>query len=509
MNETSKVHALILLLIIIISIPFLCGCARKTQPQRKPVNSGGQEIKIAVSFADMERDGNQIIKNTMSARQGGGQEQGQQNGQQDEQQNQQQGGQQSGQGQQAGQDVVPVQTGQNGEQNRQGQQSTQQGGAQSGQQKVNITWLDAKNDPAQQEKDIDQLLSQDVKAVILQLVDPAAGSRIVRRLAQANIKVIALETLPVDAPVDGYITTDHDRTGELQARYLLSAAQGRAAPLKTVILQGDKNDRVSSDIAAAILQYLKGQSGVQVVLVKDHPRGDPQMAASTLEQALASTSNGIDAVVATDSRMVAAAADLLKNRGLSERVITIGVGADQKSSQVLAAGDHDAEVDVMPELIAQYAYDAAVSLAATGYWQNDSRVRNGDFDVPAKITPVRLITRSEAYLLDQRWSQIQGQNQSQENNQQDGQQSGQQNSQQGGQNNQSGGQNQGSGNGSAGSNGKKTTLKVTTQDGKTVEVQINGEIKKIETIDDGGGAGDKAGSAGQENGQGSGGQDSS
>ena len=35
--------------------------------------------------------------------------------------------------------------------------------------------------------------------------------------------------------------------------------------------------------------------------------------------------------------------------------------------------------------------------------------------------------------------------------------------------------------------GRKTTLRVTTQDGKTVEIQINGEIKKIETIDGAGG----------------------
>lgn len=458
LSKAGRVYASTLLLIIAISATFLYGCAGKTQPQKKPVNTGGQEIKIAVSFADMERDGNQIIKNTMNTRQGGGQGQGEQNG--------------------------------------------QQGGQQEGQQKVNITWLDAKNDPAQQEKDIEQLLNQDVKAVILQLADPAAGSRIVRRLAQANIKVIALETLPVDAPVDGYITTDHDRTGELQARYLLSAAQGRAAVLKTVILQGDKNDRVSTDIAASILRRLKGQAGVQVVLVKDHPQGNPQMAASTLEQVLASTSNGIDAVVATDSRMAAAAADMLKNRGLSERVITIGTGADQKSSQALAAGDHDAEVDVMPELIAQYAYDAAVNLAVTGHWQNDSMIRNGDFDVPARIVPVRLITRSESYLLEQRWGQTQGQNQGQQGNQrQGGQQGDQQGGQQGDQNSQSSGQSQG-GSGNAGQ-GKKTTLKITTQDGKTVEMQINGEIKRIETIDGGG-----AGGEGNGNGQGGGGQGS-
>lgn len=473
-----------LILIIITLIPLLYGCAKKEQPQRKPAG-GGQEIKIAVSLADMERDGNQIIKKTMEGRtsQGG---QGKQSGGQG-----QQGGQQGQQASQDNQAVVPVQAG-----GGQGGQQGQQGG--QGQQKVNITWLDAKNDPARQEKDLEQLVKQKVKAVILQVVDPSAGPKLVRKLAQANIKVIALETLPANSPVDGYIASDHARTGELQARYLLSMAQGRSAPMKVVILQGDKNDQASREIASSVLENLKDQSLVQVFLVKDHPRGDPKMAASTLDQALVSTNNQIDAVLATDSRMAAAAAEMLKNRGLSQRVITVGVGADQQASRALVTGDHDAEADIMPDLIAQYAFDAAVGLATTGHWQYDKQVRNGDFDVPAKITPVRLITRNEAYLLEQRWGKLTGQE-------------GGQQGQQGGQDKQTGEQKQSGGSGGGkegggqekGEGGKKTTLRITTQDGKTVEMQIKGEIKKIETIEGAGKAGG-GGSGGQGEGGGGG-----
>lgn len=323
----------------------------------------------------------------------------------------------------------------------------------------------------------------------------------VRKLAQANIKVVALDALPVNSPVDGYITSDHTRTGELQARYLLGMAQGRSAPMKVVILQGDKNDQASREITSSVLDNLKDQPQVQVVLVKDHPRGDPQMATSTLEQTLKSTNNQIDAVLSTDSRMAAAAAELLKSRGLSQRIVTVGVGADQKASRALAAGDHDAEVDVMPDLIAQYAFDAAVGLATTGHWQYDKQVRNGDFDVPAKVTPVRLITKSEAYLLEQRWGKLTGQEGQQ------GQQSGQnkQTSEQKQSSGSSGGKEGGSQSDKAGS-AKKTTLKITTQDGKTMEMLINGEIKKIETTDGGGKAGG-GGSGGQgEGGGGSGSQ---
>lgn len=466
-SRVGRVYSLILLLSI-VSVSFLYGCGGKVQPQKKLINNRNQGVKIAVSFADMERDGNMVIKNTMTARQKGSQ------GQQKEQQGQQQEGsqeQQQNEQQNEEQDEQQDKQGEQQDEQQNEQQEGQQGGPQGGQERVSITWLDAKNDPDRQEKDIDQLVNQDVKAVVLQPVDPTAGAEIARKLAQANIKVIALEALPVDAPIDGYIASDHDRAGKLLARFLLEAAQENGPILKTVLLKGDKDDQVSTDIAKSLLQNLEGQSGVQIVQAKDHPEGDPQMVTATLEQVLTSTGNGVDAVVATDSRMAAAAADLLKKRGLSDQVVTIGVGADQKASQALVKGDHDAEIDVMPELMAQHIYDAAVNLATTGHWQNDSRVENGDFDVPAKITPVRLITQSESYLLEQRWAMSREEDQGQEEDQSEDQQDDQ--------NGQSGQQSQGDNGGE--NQGQKTTLKITTQEGKTVEVQIDGEIKKIET----------------------------
>jgi ABC-type sugar transport system substrate-binding protein len=504
--KSVSIGKLILILFIMTIIPFLHACGKK-EPQKKPASNGngGQEIKIAVSLASMERDGNQVIKKTMSGRTG---QSGQQNGQSGQQGGQSgQSGQQGGQsGQQAtesihDQAVVPVQAQSGGSQGggqQGGQGAGQQGGGQSGgqqgqqggQQKVNITWLDSKNDSAQQEKDLDQLAGQNIKAVILQAVDPAAAPRLVRKLAQSNIKVIAFETLPANAPVDGYIASDHARAGELEARYLLTMAQGRSTPMNTVLLMGDKNDQTSKEIASSVLDNLKDQSQVRVVQAKNHDRGDPQLATATLDQALVSSNNQIDAVIATDGRMAAAAAEMLKNRGLGQRVITIGVGADQQASRALAAGDHKAEVDLMPEVMAQHAFDAAVGLATTGHWQYDAQIKNGDFDVPAKITPVRLLTKNESYLLEQRWGKLTGQAQQGQQGQ-----SGQQGQQ--GQSGQSGQQGQ---QGQQSQSGRKTTLRITTQDGKTVEMQINGEIKKIETIDGTGGQGGGSQSGGSSGG---------
>ncbi|MBO8138508.1 MAG: substrate-binding domain-containing protein, partial [Desulfotomaculum sp.] len=93
------------------------------------------------------------------------------------------------------------------------------------QDKAQIAWMDAKGDPNQQMKDIQKLIEEKVKAVILQVTDPSAAPDMVRQLAQNNIKVIALETLPLNTPVDAYITSDHSRTGELQVKYLQTLFQ--------------------------------------------------------------------------------------------------------------------------------------------------------------------------------------------------------------------------------------------------------------------------------------------
>jgi ABC-type sugar transport system substrate-binding protein len=386
---------------------------------------------------------------------------------------------------------------------------------QVGQQRVKIIWLDAKNDPAQQEKDLDKLAGQKVRAVILQPVDPAAGPTLVRKLAQAGIKVIALESLPVNAPLDGLITPDHDRTGELQARCLLTLAQTRPAGLRAVILQGDNHDRAAREIAASLLEFIRVSPAVKVVQVKEHPGGDPQLAAATVEQLVTTPGPGetIDAFVATDSRMAVAAAEVLKKRGLAEKVVTIGVGADEKAAKALAAGDHDAEVDIMPDFLAQYAYEAAVGLATTGHWQYDRQIKNGDFDVPAKITPVRLITKDEVYLPEQRSGKLTGQQGQQTQEQQEGQggrqggggKEGQGGSGSGGSSSNSSDKQSQSGSGGSGQGEKgkkKTTLKITTQDGKTLEMQIDGEIKRIETVDGGGQGGAGGQGGGQQGAQG-------
>ncbi|GBF35541.1 xylose ABC transporter, periplasmic xylose-binding protein XylF [Desulfocucumis palustris] len=486
----------------------LAGCGGRGGPESKPLSP---PTKIAVCVADMERDGNKIIKKVMEER--------------------------------------------------------------KKKEKLDITWLDAGNDPLRQAGQLEKLAGQKVKAVVLQPVDPQDGARLLRSLVEKNIKVVALETLPVDAPVEAYIASDHVLAGRLMAEYVINAVRKRnglpvapgepgtagetenrqtqsgqgAAPgggqgqqqgqsrqqnqsqqqgagggqqtggqqaagagavppeaqlrgrqaANVVLLAGDPGDSASREIAAAARAVLADSQWARVVAEYNHFRGDPAQVPFNLQQALAANKNGIDAVIATDSRLALSAVDVLKAAGLNNSVLTVGVGADKKASDALAAGEHDAEVDTRPDLLGQYALDAAVGLAKDDRWQYDGQSTSGSYSVPSRITPVRLVQPQNIYLLKQRWAGIKDTGKEK----QDG----------GGQG--GGGSSGGSGSGEQqasqgdrqgqqGQQGQKTMLKITTMDGKTVEVQINGQVKKIEATDGGQGQQGQGGQEQQEGGQG-------
>ncbi|TYO94828.1 substrate-binding domain-containing protein [Desulfallas thermosapovorans] len=512
--------------IAILTVAFLAvlaimpGCGNR-EAQRKPAE---QPVRIAFALADINRDGNKTIKKVVD--------------QQKEQLN------------------------------------------------AEVTWLDARNDPARQQKQLDELAGKQIKAVVLQPVDPATASGLVEKLARSGIKVVALENLPLNTPVEGYIASDHAMVGRLQARFVQEAlaraaeaqsgkftppragtiirpgdeqsgasrdgqlpsqggseqaggqqqGAGQAAgggrqgesgqqggtggsqgsgggqgqvtgavdysvvaqlprhrPLNVVILQGDPKDQLARDITAANQAALQGQKDVKVVKVYEHPRWDPSTVAAGLAEVM-EKEDRIDVILANDSTLAMAAVEFLKMGGMDKNVLTVGVGADEMASRGVVSGEHDAEVDLQPEMLGRFALEAAVGLAKNGYWQYGDKVNNGDYSVPARIVPVRLVTARNAYLLEERWEELKkareqgggGQQQSQAGRQGGGQEQSSVQSQPGEQSKQDRGGQQGGGQG-------KTTLRITTQDGKTMEVQIDGEVKKIESVGQQGGHGDGQG----------------
>ncbi|MFZ5652611.1 MAG: sugar ABC transporter substrate-binding protein [Bacillota bacterium] len=453
----SKIYILAVMLFLLVP---LWGC-----PDKEEAKKPAPPVKIAVIFADMERDGNKVIKKVMDGK--------------------------------------------------------------KKEEKIDIIWMDAKNDQARQVAQLERLGDQKVKAAVIQFVSPEAGPDLMRKLVEKNIKVVALETLPADMPVDAYVASNHRLSGQLLARFAVRSArkgaglpvppdaldqggqQGQAGgggqgggnggktgggvppetqvggkvPIGAVLLSGDPRDPQAREIAAAARESLQGSAEVRLLAEEAVPYNDISQVPRILQDLLVRNGNNIQAVLATDSKIAMAAVDVLKGAGINNRVLTAGVGATEEAYKALASGEHDAEVDTRPDLLGQYALDAAVSLAKGGSWEYDGQTPNGSYSVPTRITPVRLIQSDNVYLLEQQWGSLKGE----KDKEKKGKEEGGSGEESGGGEEQKGSSHEGGGGegkdkeGGGKNQGEKTMLRITTQDGKTMEVQIDGEIKKIES----------------------------
>lgn len=455
-----RLPAFIMLTMILV---MLAGCGNQQQ-----VKKPEPPIKIAVSLADMDRDENKIIKKVMESR--------------------------------------------------------------KGKEKVDITWLDAENEQSKQAEQLEKLTEQNVKAVIIQPVNPITGPDLIANLAEKNIKVIALETLPEDVPVDAYVASDHDLTGKLLAQFVIRTARKAAGipvepnsadygvqqgeqrsqdssqdkggsvppesqvtgklPLGVFLISGDSKDISAGKIVSAAKTAIQNSSEVQLLGEAVVPNSDISQIPVLLQKIVKEQGDSLQAVLATDSSLAIEAVNYLQMVGMADRVITAGVGASEEASKALAKGEHDAEIDTRPDLLGQYSFDAAVELAKEGSWQYSSETENSNYSVPSRITPVRIVETGNVYLLSQRWSGINDNNENPPENSNQKTEDG--SAQESGENN-----TDEENSGSSKEQPKKSKLRITTQDGKIVEMDINGEIKKIESMD----GGQRQESEGQEGGQ--------
>jgi hypothetical protein len=120
-------------------------------------------------------------------------------------------------------------------------------------------------------------------------------------------------------------------------------------------------------------------------------------------------------------------------------------------------------------------------------------VESGDYTVPARLVPVRLIQGNNAFLLEEYYGDLTRGGGSPGGGGQQQQQKGQ-------------GQKQGDGQQQQQQQQSMTRLKITTRDGMTMEIDVPGEIQSIEAQQQGQGGQQGGGDQGGQQGGGQGGQ---
>jgi D-xylose transport system substrate-binding protein len=161
----------------------------------------------------------------------------------------------------------------------------------------------------QQNSQIDHLVAEGVKILIIPPIDSNVAVSAVDRAAMAGVKVIAWESLIKTPHIAAYLSFENIEIGRQQAQGILKALDidhwdvAKNGPVQLVELGGAENDNNS-------YMFRKGQDEVlapyvenglvQVIANPWVENWDPANAASIMEELLVSQNNRIDAVVASN-----------------------------------------------------------------------------------------------------------------------------------------------------------------------------------------------------------------
>ncbi|MBL0213553.1 MAG: substrate-binding domain-containing protein [Myxococcales bacterium] len=256
---------------------------------------------------------------------------------------------------------------------------------------LRVVTLAADNDNAKQIAQVEDVLTQGAKVLVIQPTDSQAASAYVRLAHDHGAKVIAYDRAIVSPDLDYYVSHDSYKVGVLQAEAALAATHGKG---KYVLLSGQAGHSVAAEITRGYEHTLApyvARGDVEIILQQNHSAWSPEQALRTVEDALTRSGGKIDAILANNSGMARGAVQAVQNAGLTN-VFIAGADADAANINFVCQGKQSIEVlkDIAP--LARTAAEVAAQLLTGDAAKGSATIPMGGRDVPIAAVRVEVIT---------------------------------------------------------------------------------------------------------------------
>jgi D-xylose transport system substrate-binding protein len=255
-----------------------------------------------------------------------------------------------------------------------------------------VVFASCNNSEQTQAAEVDNLLSQGVKALVIQPVNGDTASSFVKQAKQDGVFVVDYDRLIKNSPIDAYITEDSLKVGQLQAEAAVKFTGGKG---NFVILKGQAGHSVAEARTAGVLSVLKKYPNIKIVVQQYHNGWSPKLAMETTENALTQYKNDIQAIIANNSGMAHGALQALVEQKLAGKVFLAGADADLSNLRDIVAGKQQFEVLISINDMAKSAATAAVALAKKEQFKFDTETNNGMVQVKTINTPVFPVDKAQ------------------------------------------------------------------------------------------------------------------
>jgi D-xylose transport system substrate-binding protein len=266
---------------------------------------------------------------------------------------------------------------------------------------------DAKSSAETQASNVENLISQGAKVLIILAQDGTAIKPSVANAVANGVPVIAYDRL-IEDPKALYITFDNVEIGRMEAREIFKAVPKG----NYVIMKGNKAD-ANADFLRGGYEEIIGaavKSGdIKIVGETYTDNWEPSKAQTQMEQFLTANNNDVQAVLSENDGMAGGVVAALQAQGLAGKVPVSGQDGDQPALNRVALGTQHVDVWKDARLLGKTAGDAAIQLCKQA---DSSKVANAKpFTTPGGIqvssvllTPQPITKDNLKVVLDAGWT---------------------------------------------------------------------------------------------------------
>lgn len=247
--------------------------------------------------------------------------------------------------------------------------------------------------PKTQAEDCIEMIDSGIKALILVPRDIHKNDEILAYAKEKNVKVISYARTVMGENIDLFIGYDVYKIGQNLGLHLTEKVyRGNIA-----ILKGDPNDINAIYLYDGALKHIRplaAQGNLNIIMDEYINRWSPELAKEKLKEAIKRNHYKIDGVFAENDRLAGAAADAVRELGIRNHVVIVGMDADINATRRLVRGTQDATVYMNLKDMAHTAVNEAYNMATNKKKNANSTYDNeSDFKIDAYLINGKIITR--------------------------------------------------------------------------------------------------------------------
>lgn len=250
----------------------------------------------------------------------------------------------------------------------------------------------ADTDVAQQASQVENLISQGVKVLILAPADAASSAASVEKAHAAGIKVISYDRLITNCDLDLYMSFDNVKVGELQGEYITK----KVPKGNYIVMSGAPTDNNAKLFKEGAMEYIKplvDKGDIKIVTEQAVDNWEPKNALKIVEDSLTANNNKIDAILAPNDGTAGGAIQALSAQGLAGKVPVTGQDSELTAAQRIVQGTQSMTIFKDTRELGKAAIDAAIKYAKGESVSPNGKVNNSKMDVPSILLAAQVVDK--------------------------------------------------------------------------------------------------------------------